>query len=76
VYTPGKYRINTATLVLVLDGDYHRGHTVPRGAIVTVDRTTFGTTKLVQITWDGKKAMMFLEDLRSRGERIDDRMSA
>jgi hypothetical protein len=77
VYTPGKYRINTATLVLVLDGDRHRGgHTVPKGAVVVVDRTTFGMNNLVQITWDGKKAMMFLQDLRSRGERIDERMSA
>ena len=73
---PGKYRINIATLVLVADGDCHKGHTLPKGAIVTVDGTTSSVSKLVPITWDGQKAMMFLQDLRSRGERMVEKKSA
>ena len=76
--TPGNYRINTATLVHILDSDCHISHTViiPKGTVVTVDRMTFNVSKLVPIKWDGRDALMFLQDLRSRGERIDERMSA
>jgi len=43
-------------------------HTVPIGAFIIGDCAALGDNKLVDVTWDGKKIMMFAQDLRSRAE--------
>jgi hypothetical protein len=64
-----KYRVKTATIALVYEGSRQVPRTVPAGAIVTLD--FLDGTKLVEVIWEDQKAMMFAQDLRTRGEKID-----
>ena len=43
------------------------GRLVPEGAVIEVDSATFDGDKLVEVIWNGRRAMMFTQDLRSRG---------
>jgi hypothetical protein len=65
------YRIGQPTMALILEGDRHVSVTVPSGATITIDGKTFNGDKLVEVTWNGKVVMMFTQDLRSRGQKID-----
>jgi ketosteroid isomerase-like protein len=62
----GYYRITDATLALFQEDGRHVAHTVPVGAVVTVDGN-----KLIEVVWDGKKVMMFTQDLRTRSLLVD-----
>jgi hypothetical protein len=62
----GRYRITHPTIALFLEDGSHVARTVPSGTIVTVDSDAFDGDKLVNVTWDQKKVMMFTQDLRSR----------
>jgi hypothetical protein len=66
----GRYRITSPTLALFEQDGRHIAHTVPTGAIVTVDTNGFDGNKLVSVTWDGEAVMMFTQDLRSRSELV------
>jgi hypothetical protein len=65
----GRYRINSPTIALFFEDGRHVAHTIPTGVIINVDG--LDGDKLVEVTWDGKKGLMFAQDVRSRGERID-----
>jgi hypothetical protein len=63
------FRITSATIALFpVDEDHHEAHLVPAGAIVAAER--IDEDKLIEVTWDGKKILMFAQDIRSRGERV------
>jgi hypothetical protein len=66
----GRHRITSPTLALFEQDGRHIAHTVPTGAIVTVDGNGFDGNKLVSVTWDGEEVMMFTQDLRSRSELV------
>ena len=66
----GHYRITSPTLALIEEGGRHVAHTVPTGAIVTVEGDAFDGEKLVNVIWDGKEVMMFAQDLRVRAEQV------
>ena len=68
---PGRYRLKTPTLALLEEEGRHVAHTVPSGAIVVLDRAPTDGEKLVEVVWDGRRVMMFAQDLRSRGERTE-----
>ncbi len=63
-----RYRIASPTLALFQEDGRHVARTVPAGAIITVDNGAFDGNKLIDVTWEGKKVMMFTQDLRSRAE--------
>ena len=65
-----KYRITAPTVVLIAKDGRHVAHTVPRGAVVTVDDKTGPGGKFLTIMWGGIEAMIFAPDLQSHGERI------
>ena len=66
------YRITDATLALFQEDGRHVAHTVPIGAVVTVDgNNAFDGSKLIEVVWDGKKVMMFTQDLRTRSKSVD-----
>ena len=67
---PGRYRILSPTLALVLTGARHVAHTVPAGAIVENDGPPLDGEKLVEVVWEGKRVMMFIQDLRARSEPV------
>ena len=64
-----RYRILSPILALVPKDGSTVAHLVPEGAIVSVDRVD--TERLVNVEWDGTKAMMYAQDLSSRGKKID-----
>jgi hypothetical protein len=66
----GRFRITNPTLALVHEDGRHVAHTVPTGTIIVVDSTAFDDEKLVNVTWDSRKVMMFAQDLRVRAERV------
>jgi hypothetical protein len=57
----GRYRIANPTIAVIVEHGAHVAHTIPAGAIVTIESGGF----------DGKTAMMFTQDLRSRAVAID-----
>lgn len=62
----GRYRITNPTIAVVIEEHRHVAHTVPAGTIITVDGGPVDGERLVDVAWDGKKAMMFAQDLRTR----------
>ena len=50
--------------------DRHVAETIPEGGIVQVDSVAFDGDKLVEVIWNGKRVMMFAQDLRKRGEIV------
>jgi hypothetical protein len=67
----GRYKIMNPTIAVIVEQDRHLAHMVPAGAIVTTDGGDFDDEHLVDVTWDGKKAMMFAQDLRSRAMSVE-----
>jgi hypothetical protein len=67
-----KYRIMSPTIVLIPQGGRHVAHTLPKGSVVTVNGEDTGDPRLITVTWAEVEAVMFTQDLRSRGERISD----
>jgi hypothetical protein len=63
--------MNSPVLALFPDDGRHVADTIPKGAFVTIDSETFNGNKLIQVVWDGKTVMMFTQDLRSRGEKVE-----
>jgi hypothetical protein len=67
----GRYRITSPTIAVIIEDGRHVAHMVPSGAIISVDGVSFDKDRLVDVTWDNKKAMMFTQDLRSRSLPMD-----
>ena len=66
-----RYQIRRPTIALFLEDDRHVAHMVPAGAVIVVDSDRFNGNKLVEVMWDGKKAMMFTQDIRKRGKKLN-----
>ena len=66
------YRIDGPTMALFLDGDLHVTRTVPAGSIVSVHSESLNGKELVNVTWVGKQVMMFAQDIKSRGTKINE----
>jgi hypothetical protein len=64
------YRMKHPTIALFYEDGRHIAHTVPAGALITVDSAAFNGNRLVDVTWNDKKVMMFAQDVRSRAERV------
>jgi hemin uptake protein HemP len=72
-----RYRIMNPTLALLNNDGQHIAHTVPTGAFITLDSSDLlDGDKLIEVTWDGKKYRMFVEDLRLRAELMTDSHSS
>ena len=67
----GRYRITNPTIALFEEDGHYVARTVPSGAIIRVDSAAFDGDKLLDVTWENKKVMMFTQDLRSRALPLD-----
>ena len=65
------YRITSPSMSLFLEGGIHVSRLLPKGALVTIASETFNGNKLVEVLYEGKVVMMFTQDLRSRGEKVE-----
>jgi hypothetical protein len=71
-----RYRIQSPTIALFVEEGRHVAHTVPAGAIVAIDSEAYSDNKLVDVVWEEKTVMMFAQDVRSRGEKIEETETA
>jgi hypothetical protein len=62
----GRYRLIEPILAMFAVDGHHDTVTVPSGEVVHTDGETFNGDKLTDVLWNGKKMMMFTEDLRNR----------
>ena len=69
--TAETYLISSPTIALFLEDGRHVAHLVPEGALVTTDGQPFNGNRLMEVTWAEKVVMMFTQDLRARGKKID-----
>jgi len=53
-------------MALFLENGRHVAGMVARDTVITVDLEAFDGDRLVDVTWNDKKVMMFTQDLRSR----------
>jgi len=66
------FRLKTPTLGTISSDDGHRvAVTIPQNAIVTVINGPLDGNPMVDVLWEGKTIMMFTQDLRTRGERVE-----
>lgn len=69
--TTERYLINSPTIALFFEDGRYVSHLVPEGTTISLDGKTFNGNKLMEVMWDEKAVMMFTQDLRSRGKKID-----
>jgi hypothetical protein len=65
-----RYRINDPTIAIFYEDGRHVSHTIAVGTIVVVDGAV-ADGRMLEVTWDDKKAMMFPQDLLARAERLE-----
>jgi hypothetical protein len=61
-----RYRITNPTIALFHEDGRHVARTVPSGAFIHVETEAIDGNRLVDVSWENKKVMMFTQDLRSR----------
>jgi hypothetical protein len=66
-----RYRIKSSNLGLFTKDGSHVARTVPAGSLLTIDGDLLHQNQLVEVLWNDKKVMMFAQDVRARGEKID-----
>ena len=69
--TTETYLICSPTIALLLEDGRHVAHLVPEGATISIEGKTFNGNKLIEVTWAEKIVMMFTQDLRTRGKKLD-----
>ena len=66
-----RYRINDPTIAMFLEEGRYVAHTIASGTLVDVCNDVIDGDRLVDVIWNGRQAMMFTEDLRSRAEPVE-----
>ena len=66
-----KYRIKSPTIALFLEDGRHVAHMVPTDSIITVKSEEFNGDRLIEVLWAEKVVMMFTQDIRTRGVKIE-----
>ena len=66
-----KYRIKSPTIALFLEDGRHVAHMIPADSIVVVQAEELNGDRLIEVLWAEKLVMMFTQDIRTRGLKID-----
>jgi hypothetical protein len=67
-----KFRIKTRTIALFTEEGRQVARPIPGGAEVIVsDENAVQGNKLIEVQWAEKLVMMFAQDIRARGEKLD-----
>ncbi len=69
-HTRMKYRITESTLAIIDDNGSRTMVTVPAGSIVLARDLKLTPTQMLHVEWNGRHVLMFVQDLRMRGEAI------
>jgi hypothetical protein len=62
----GRYRLTAPVLAVFAVDGHHESATVPAGTIVDLDGKPFNGERLMDVVWDGRKVMMFTDELRAK----------
>jgi len=65
------FRITSPTIILFPEDGRHVSRMISKGELITINTETFNGNKLVEVLWEGRVVMMFTQDLRARGEKIN-----
>ena len=66
-----QYRIKSPTMAILSSEAERTWATVPVGAIVSISEDPREGDRLIDVIWNGKRYVMFAQDLRDRGEPVD-----
>jgi len=64
-----RFRMNSPTLAITTQD--HIPLMIPKGGEVEVLDGPLNGNRLVDVSWDGKTVMVFTNDIRDRGVRLD-----
>jgi hypothetical protein len=67
-----RFRIQSPTIALFFEDGRHVARTVPGGSVIQIDSEVYDDNKLVNVVWNERTVMMFAQDVRSRGEEIEE----
>lgn len=60
----GLHRLKIPLLAMFAGVDGHEVITVPPGAVLDLTSQKFNGDRLMEVSWDGRKLLMFTEDLK------------
>jgi hypothetical protein len=66
-----RFRLKSSTLAIMTEDHAKIPVVIPNGAEVEVITGPMNSNRLVDVNWDGKTVMVFIKDLRDRGERLE-----
>lgn len=67
-----KFRITSHTIALFPVEGRHAARTIPGGSVISIEESLLDQKKLVDVIFNGTKVMMFAQDVRARGERVEE----
>jgi hypothetical protein len=66
-----RYRIKEPTIAMFRDEECGVARKISAGTIVEVPAGSTDHNKLVEVIWEGRQVLMFMQDLQTRAEVID-----
>jgi len=66
-----RFRLTTMTIAVFPDDENCGVARLPLGAIISVDDTLLAN-KMIEVTFEGRKVLMFAQDIRTQGERVEE----
>lgn len=61
----GLHRLNVPLIAMFAGVDGHEAITVPVGSVIDLTSKQFNGERLMEVVWDGRKLLMFTEDLKN-----------
>jgi hypothetical protein len=66
-----RFRLKAETIAIETNGDKRIAIHVPAGSVVTVESDPRpDDRRMLDILWEGRKIVMFADDIRKRGEPV------
>jgi len=65
-----KFRIKSPTIALFAEEGRQVAHIVPAGSIIAADSTS--GDDLIEVSWEGQPVLTFAQDLRDRGDSVEE----
>jgi hypothetical protein len=68
-----RFRLKADTIAIETNGDKRIALHVPAGSVITVESGPKpDDRRMLDIRWDGRKIVMFVDDVQKRGEQVGD----
>jgi hypothetical protein len=68
-----RFRLKAETIAIETKGDKRTALHVPAGSVITIESGPRpDDRRMLDIRWDGRKLVMFADDIQQRGEQVDE----